>query len=290
MIAAGLGNAVYHPADYAILGTRVRPDRVGRAFAFHTFGGSLGFAAAPITMVALTSLLGWRPALGVASAAGLAVGFLLWARRRLLETPVRSGRARTEVAGADRKLLASAPVLRALLFFTLLALGQGGITGFTPVVLERTRGLDLAAANVPLAAFLLASTVGVVIGGWLADRAWRHGLFVALCSLVVAGVALVAALATPPFPLLVLLFGLGGLAAGIVAPSRDMLVKALTPPGAAGRVFGFVMIGFNLGGLVAPPAYGFLVDVGRPDLVFLAVTFVSLVTVATVAGTASRPR
>ncbi len=84
------------------------------------------------------------------------------------------------------------------------------------------------------------------------------------------------------------LFGVGGLAAGMIAPSRDMLVKAVTPPGASGRVFGFVMVGLNLGGLVAPPAYGFLVDSGRSELVFLAVALVSLITVATVAGAASR--
>lgn len=288
MVAAGLGNAVYHPADYAILGARVRPDRVGRAFAVHTFGGYLGFAAAPITIVALTGLVGWRVALLLAGGAGLAVGLLLFGARRLLATPPGARRSKGEAGGADLRLLASGPVLLALLFFVLLALGHGGITGFTPVVLERTRGLDLAAANTPLAAYLLASSPGVLLGGWLADRFGRHGLVVSLCSLVIAAAALAAALARSELPLLVLLFAVAGLASGIIAPSRDMLVKAVTPPGASGRVFGFVMVGFNVGGLVAPPAYGFLVDAGRPELVFLGVALASLVTMATVAGTAGR--
>lgn len=287
-VAAGLGNAVYHPADYAILGARVRSDRVGRAFAVHTFGGYLGFAAAPIVMVGLTALFGWRAALLLVGGAGLLVGLALLLFRGAFSTPPGAKRPKGEAGPADRRLLTSGPVLLALLFFVLLALGHGGITGFTPVVLERSRGLELAAANLPLAAFLVASTPGVLLGGWLADRFGRHGFVVATCSLVIAGVAAIAGLASPPLPLLVLLFALGGLAAGIVAPSRDMLVKAVTPPGASGRVFGFVMVGFNLGGLVAPPAYGFLVDAGRPELVFLAVAVVSLVTVATVAGTAGR--
>jgi FSR family fosmidomycin resistance protein-like MFS transporter len=287
-IAAGLGNAVYHPADYAILGARVRSDRVGRAFAVHTFGGYLGFAAAPITIVALTGLAGWRTALLLAGGAGLGVGLLLLVCRRLLSTPPGVRRPKGEAGRAERRLLASGPVLLALLFFVLLALGHGGITGFTPIVLERTRGLDLAAANLSLAAFLLVSAPGVLLGGWVADRLGRHGLVVAVCSLAIAGVAVLVAATRPPLPLLVALFGLGGLASGIIAPSRDMLVKAVTPPGASGRVFGFVMIGFNLGGLIAPPAYGFLVDAGRPELVFLAVALVSLLTVATVGGTAGR--
>lgn len=288
MVAAGLGNAVYHPADYAILGARVRPERVGRAFAVHTFGGYLGFAAAPITIVALTGLVGWRTALLVAGGAGILVGLVLLAFRGLLATPPGAKRAKGEAGAADRRLLASGPVLLALLFFVLLALAHGGITGFTPVVLERSRGLELAAANLPLAAFLLASTPGVLLGGWAADRLGRHGAIVAVCALLIAAMAAAAALLTPPLPVLVLLFALGGLASGIVAPSRDMLVRAVTPPGAAGRVFGFVMVGFNLGGLVAPPAYGFLVDSGRPELVLLVVAAISLVTMATVAGTAGR--
>lgn len=288
MVAAGLGNAVYHPADYAILGARVRPERVGRAFAVHTFGGYLGFAAAPVAIVALTGAFGWRTALLLAGGAGLLVGLVLLAARAALATPPGAARAKGAAGTADRRLLLSGPVLLALLFFVLLAVGHGGITSFTPVVLERTRGLDLTAANLPLAAFLLASSPGVLLGGWLADRLGRHGLVVAACSLAIAAVALFAALADPPLASLVVLFALAGLAAGIIAPSRDMLVKAVTPPGASGRVFGFVMVGFNLGGLVAPPAYGFLVDAGRSELVFLLVAFVSLLTMATVAGTAAR--
>lgn len=288
VVAAGLGNAVYHPADYAILGTRVRPERLGRAFAVHTFGGYLGFAAAPLTIVALTGLVGWRTALLLVGGAGLAVGLLLLAGRRWLATPPGARAGKGAAGSADRRLLSSGPVLLALLFFVLLALGHGGITGFTPVVLERSRGLDLAAANLPLAAFLLASTLGVLLGGWAADRLGRHGLIVAGCSLAIAAMATAAVLLAPPLPQLILLFALGGLASGVIAPSRDMLVRAVTPPGASGRVFGFVMVGFNLGGLVAPPAYGFLVDSGRPELVLLMVALVSLVTMSTVAGTAGR--
>ncbi len=289
-VVAGLGNAVYHPADYAILASRVRPERVGRAFALHTFGGYLGFAAAPVTVVTLTGLVGWRVALLLVGGIGLVLGAVLWAARRALHTPPGTSRRRDRAAAADRRLLANGPVLLALVFFVLLALGHGGITGFTPVVLERSRGLELAAANLPLAAFLFASTLGVLVGGWLADRVARHGLVVAACSLVIAAVTASVVVVEPPLPALVVLFATAGLAAGIVAPSRDMLVRAVTPPGASGRVFGFVMVGFNLGGLVAPPVYGFLVDAARPELVFVAVAVVSLLTVATVAGAAGRAR
>ena len=51
---------------------------------------------------------------------------------------------------------------------------------------------------------------------------------------------------TMAFAILTMLF------VGIATPSRDMLVRAATPPGAFGRVFGFVSSGFNIGSMMAP--------------------------------------
>ena len=39
---AGVGNTVYHPADYALLSQHVRSERIGQAFSIHTFAGMLG--------------------------------------------------------------------------------------------------------------------------------------------------------------------------------------------------------------------------------------------------------
>ena len=51
MVLAGLGNSVFHPADYAILSSAVDQRRMGRAFSIHTFGGHAGFALAPPMIV-----------------------------------------------------------------------------------------------------------------------------------------------------------------------------------------------------------------------------------------------
>src|SRR5215207_9311768 len=68
---AGLGNTVYHPADYALLGRHVPIERAGRIFSYHTFAGMLGNAAAPATLVYLHMTMGWRNAFLVASALGV---------------------------------------------------------------------------------------------------------------------------------------------------------------------------------------------------------------------------
>src|SRR5207244_7654655 len=42
MMVVGLANAVFHPADYALLSARIQPDRLGRAFSIPTFAGFPG--------------------------------------------------------------------------------------------------------------------------------------------------------------------------------------------------------------------------------------------------------
>jgi MFS family permease len=61
-----------------------------------------------------------------------------------------------------------------------------------------------------------------------------------------------------------------------------MLVRAVTPPGAFGTVFGFVSTGFNIGASIAPIVYGMLMDRGQPRGIFLLSAMVSLVCVSTV--------
>jgi MFS family permease len=287
MVLAGLGNAVYHPADYAILAAAVSQGRAGRAFGIHTFGGYAGFAAAPILTVGLAQALGWRTALVVIGLLGMGLGLVLVRYRALL---VSRHRAPAATGGDTRRLLVSAPILSALLFFALLAMTQGGVTGFSVAALGELEGLDLVAANLPLAAFLIANALGVLAGGWAADRTERHGGLVACCFLVVAVCAAAVAGVRLGLALTVLVLALAGLANGIVAPSRDMLVRKVTPEGASGRVFGFVTTGFNIGGILAPPLFGLALDGGGPALVFWLVGGLSLASLAAVLLTSSAGR
>ena len=45
---AGLGNSVFHPADFTVLNHRVSQPRLGHAFSVHGLSGNLGWAAAPV--------------------------------------------------------------------------------------------------------------------------------------------------------------------------------------------------------------------------------------------------
>jgi len=294
---AGLGNTAYHPADYSLLSHHNPSGRVGQIFSIHTFSGILGGAVAPVTLLAMQSRFGWRGAFVGAAIFGFAVLVLLIAQRptaadRLAETPRAAPQVAEAAEGKDRgwRLLLSAPILLNLFYFILTAV-MGGLQNFLIVALGALYGTTAALANVALTAALLMSALGVLVGGVLAARTTGHATVAAL-GLAFAGTAtaLVAFVGSSPV-VLVVLMAMSGLFGGITSPSRDMLVRAVTPVGAYGRVFGFVSSGFNIGGMIAPTIYGMMMDHGAPRAVFLFAAACSILCIGTVTfGLSGRER
>jgi MFS family permease len=65
-------------------------------------------------------------------------------------------------------------------------------------------------------------------------------------------------------------------------PSRDILVRGATPPGATGKVYGFVYSGLDLGASVSPLLFGWMLDRHMPQWVFGSAAAFMLFAVATV--------
>jgi FSR family fosmidomycin resistance protein-like MFS transporter len=291
MVVAGLGNSVFHPADYAILSGSINAVRMGRAFSIHTFGGYFGFAAAPVTVVFLTGLFGWQSALMICGGVGLLVALLMLANSAVLvDDSAARAAARTSRGSGDVRLLLSLPVLTSLAFFLMLALTHGGLTTFGVSALESLYRVPLVEANAPLSVYLFAGAFGVLAGGWAADRTRHHDWLVGACMVLVAVTVAPVAVFTPSLVVVSVLLGAAGFFSGVVAPSRDMMVRAITPPGASGKVFGFVTTGFNIGGLITPLIFGVVMDHSEPRLVFWLVALLSLVTLVTVFGTGRHAR
>ena len=275
---AGFANGVYHPADYALLSTGIDEKRMGRAFSVHTFAGYLGAAVAPGMLLGIAAWEGTRLAFAAAGLAGFVAIALLWAPRSVSAAGNGQGRSATARGrpgrnGGDKVFTPAVFSLTCL--FVLLSLSGGSIQNFSVSALVSGYDVPLAVANIGLTAFLFASAFGVLAGGALADRTRHHGT---VAGVALAGAALliafVALFGAQGFALVALL-GAGGFLFGLIAPSRDMLVRAASPVGAEGRVFGIVSTGFNIGGAVGPVLFGWLLDSGRPHGIFWsAVAFI----------------
>jgi MFS family permease len=282
---AGIGNTVYHPADYALLSQHVPSDRIGQAFSVHTFAGMLGSAVAPASLLMMQSVWGWRGAFVGAGILGFAVAFfLLLLRDGSIATAKAGTRAASNSSDAGWRLLLSAPILLNLAFFILLAMMSSGLYNYSVVALGALYGTPVTTANAALTGNLLLSAAGVLVGGLLVTHTKRHGLLATLGLSAMAMSVVLVALVDLSSLALIAAMSLAGLFSGVIMPSRDMIVREVTPPGSFGKVFGFVTTGFNIGGIVSPLIFGAVMDHGSPRMVFLlgaAFTLLGIVTVAT---------
>jgi FSR family fosmidomycin resistance protein-like MFS transporter len=282
---AGLGNTAYHPADYSLLSHHSPSERLSQVFSFHTFAGMLGSAIAPVTLLTMQNYFGWRGAYLGAALLGFVVLAALIAQPEPVAVPrpaSRSGKGASHAAGAGWRLLLTPAILLNLAFFTLTAIMGNGLNTYLVVALGALHATPPAIANIALTSLLTMNAIGVLAGGVLASRMRQHVL-IAASGLTIGGfmTALIGLVALPS-AVLIILTGVSGFAVGMTYPSRDMLVRAVTPPGAYGRVFGFVSTGFNIGASIAPIVYGMLMDHGQPRGIFLLSAVVSLICVATV--------
>ena len=264
-VLLGLANSVYHPADYAILAAHMNEAKMGRAFSIHTFAGYFGGAVAPAIVAALLTWVGGMGALIVSGAIGILVALLLM----LFCVPEASAKHH---AGADGKAPKQSVITPALIvltiFFMLLGLSSAGISNFGVVALMNGYGFAYAIANVALTAYFGAAAAGVLAGGFLADHTKRHGQVAAVCFGINTAIVLVIALVALPAALLMIAMTAAGFLGGVIAPSRDMLVRNAAPAGAAGRAFGIVSTGFNFSGMLSPLLFGWIMDQNLPHWVF----------------------
>jgi MFS family permease len=268
-VIAGLGNSVFHPADFALLNSSVNPNRLGRAFSIHGVGGSLGWAAAPV-MYFLDSMFGWVGAALIGAMPGLILSVVVWMHRtELVDHRVKVRAAATQHGATPTLTLFLQPaILICLVYFALLAANTVGIQQFAVPAWSKMFDVSENYAALCLIVFIVGSAGGVLVGGIFADRVRRHDR-VAMLGLLAAGALTVPIAAQAVSPLLLLpLLALAGAAGGITNPSRDMIVRSATPPGASGKVFGFVYSGLDIGSFLAPPVFGFLMSAGMPSLIF----------------------
>jgi len=290
----GVANGVYHPADYAILSQLVSNERASQAFSLHIFAGFLGTAVTPATMLILQQSFGWQGAFLAASVMGLvvAIPFLLQPAA-LFEAPPKPVRPASEAPKDDKagwSLLLSGPILLNLLFFVMITFSTTGVQNYSVVALNEAYGTPIGIANTALTANLMLSAFGVLAGGLLAARIGRPEWIAAGSFLGIALTGAVIGIADFGIVVLMIAMSLNGFVNGLMQPSRDMIVRAVTPDGQFGKVFGFVTTGFNIGGIIAPLLFGYVMDAGHPRWVFFLVCGLSLLAILTLVPNFLRSR
>ena len=294
MLVAGIGNSVFHPAAASILSKQIDPNRLGRAFGIHLSAAYGGWLVVFPLMPRLAEFWGWEIAVGAAGVAGLVFVALATLFREALsdrESATRGARSSESRAKSGLIAVVTTPsVIAFFLFYVFIAMATAGITSFGVVAMVDLYGVSLVSSGDMLTGFFLAGMVGVLFGGLLADRFKRHELMTALAFAASGACVAIIGFGFVPVVLVVVLLFASSLFTALVAPSRDVMVRDIAPPGAIGTVFGVVTSGFSVGGAVAPPFFGWIADIGRPEFIFWASGAVTVMCIVSVYGAAMARR
>lgn len=277
----GMGNGVFHPADFAILNANVAPRRLGYAYSTHGIGGNLGYALSPIVSFSIASVYGWRAALAVMGVMGLVALGILASQRRLLTSHKAVDAQGSSLRGTFQLFLQPAIAL-CFCYFVAQTMASVGLQTFLPAALNAGFSVPLGLATSAVTAYLLGSTAGIAAGGYFATRTARHDRIAA--SGLLTGASLLALVATGvvSLPMIIPVFVVSGFALGATGPSRDLIVRNATPKGASGRVYGFVYSGLDLGAMLGPVWFGLMLDHGLSRQMFFVVSILLVVAVGTV--------
>lgn len=291
---AGMGNSVFHPADFTLLNRRVSNTRLGHAFSVHGLSGSLGWAAGPVLMIAIATPLGWRAAAVGASFVGFAALAFLFLNRRVLEDVAVAATESAKKNGGSVAFLGVGVVWMCFAFFLLAVMAFGALQNFAPPILERTYGVTLALAATGLTAYLLGSAAGTATGGFFASKGEHQDRIVAMALGAGALCAIFLASGALPSWSIVAMMGAMGFGVGFAGPSRDILVRRAATStfgaGAYGRVYGFVYSGIDVGLALAPLVFGPLMDAGRYSHVLWGVAILQTLAIGAALTVGSRSR
>lgn len=282
---AGLGNSVFHPADFTVLNRHVSQPRLGHAFSVHGLSGNLGWAAAPMFMTGIATYAGWRQAALAASVVALVSIALLFWRREAIADPANFHAAKAKDERVPTLSFLSVPaVWMCFLFFFLITTAFGAIQNFATPILQALYGLSLGAAASSLSTYLLGGAAGITLGGFLAQKG-EHQYLIAGALGIAALLALLLAAGVLPAWAILPLMGCIGFCVGVAGPSRDLLVRraatARFGQSAFGRIYGFVYSGLDLGLAMAPLIFGGFMDAKRFSAVLVGIAIMQTLSIFT---------
>jgi len=199
---AGLGNAPFHPVDFTILNKRVTAQNIGHAFSVHGISGNIGWAMAPVFMMGITTWTGsWRIACVCGALFAASVLVTMWCNRRWLDdrafdTAAGNAKARAAAAASGESpfaYLKLPAVWMCFAFFFFSTVALSAIQNFASTVLHLMYDLPLTQTALVVTGFMLCGAVGMVGGGFLAQRTQRLEKIIATFLLLAAAcLALVA--------------------------------------------------------------------------------------------------
>lgn len=282
---AGLGNGVFHPADYTLINRRVSPKRLAHAYSMHGVSGALGWAVSPAVLVTVTAFAGWREALLVASAIAWVILAIFYWRRHILMGS-QDERDLEEIARKNSSAFSFDYLKLPMVwmcwgFFFLSALALSGVQSFAPTAMQLLYDLPIALTTAASSSYMLASAVGIFLGGFIAARTRFPERVIVIAFIVGSLISVLIAMTIVSGSTMMSLFTVMGFCVGISGPSRDLMIRSAIPKEASGRVFGTVYSGLDSGLAIGPLIFGLFMDWKMVPGVFILIAVFLMLTLLT---------
>ena len=236
----GLSVSAFHPLGSTLVAKTAPSERQGRSMSYYIAGGNLGYALAPIIVIAFLDRFSMTE-LPWLMVPGFLFAFICL-RSGLTDFPTVAEQAKGKVFHL-REVFHNAAILRLNIAMGLRCCTHVSMSTLLPLLLV-SHGYSGILSGTLLTLFLVGCTVGGLIGGYLGDRiAHKRIIIVALALAIFPTVYFYLHPGTEPLSL-VALFLTGAL---LLAPQPSSLVWAQRAmPGSEGMASG-MMLGFSFG-------------------------------------------
>jgi len=263
--AVGIGNNLWHPTAIPWLAGRF-PDRKGLVMSFHSMGGNVGDALAPLVVGALLAILSWRDVVLVNVLPGIAMAALILiyiGRLQNRESAANAAKRPEPISGAERmrsfmSLLTNRALVTLSIGSVFRTMTQMALLTFLPIYLARDMGYSPFWVGAAMFALQIAGFIAAPIAGHLSDTIGRRQIIVSSMSMT-AVILLSMIFAGGTIWFVVLVAVLGFFLFAVRAVLQAWLLDA-TPPGLGGSAIGLLFGAQAAGAAAGPIAAGLLAD------------------------------
>ena len=264
-ILLGIGNNLWHPTAIPWLANRF-PERKGLVMSFHSMGGNVGDAVAPLVVGGLLAVFSWRDVVLMNVIPGIIMSALILVYIGRLYKAEKAGAAAKKpvpMSGAERMksiaaLLTNRAVVMLSIGSTFRTMTQSALLTFLPVYLARDMGYSPFWIGACMFALQAAGFAAAPIAGHLSDTMGRRQVVASSMSMT-AVVLFAMIFAGGSIWFVVLVAVLGFFLFAVRAVLQAWLLDA-TPPGLGGSAIGILFGAQAAGAAVGPICAGVLAD------------------------------
>ena len=301
----GLGEGVFPSCAFKTVAIWFPAKERATANAIRLAASPLGAALAPLVVVAIMSMWGWKAVFLTMFVPGFLMALLFWlfVADRPSESALVSRAELAEIEeGGDtpdqgieekpsfRTVLCEPNIFKYFLVIFAYDIAYWGFTTWLPTYLVKVRGFSMVQMGLAASLPFFAGALGAILGGWISQRFFRTSRRTPLiiAQIVTAGLLYLIYTVTS-LPMLIVCETLAGFCLNFFVAAFWALPMNSVPKRLMGIASGFINMGGQLAAFISPICIGYLVGAkgggfNHAFMFLMAAVFISLLVVTCISS------